>query len=45
VDVVGLGERWVAENGDAHPVLMKLMVEGLDHARRAAAAQESAASV
>ncbi|MCR6711514.1 MAG: aminopeptidase N [Demequina sp.] len=45
VDIVGLGERWVAENADAHPVLMKLMVEGLDHARRAAAAQESSASV
>jgi len=41
VDIVALGERWLAENGDAHPVLTKLMVEGLDHARRAARAQES----
>jgi len=38
-DIVELGERWVDDNGDAHPVLMKLMVEGLDHARRAATAQ------
>ncbi|MGC4174223.1 aminopeptidase N [Demequina sp.] len=42
VDIVGLGERWLADNGDAHPVLTKLMVEGLDHARRAARAQDSA---
>jgi len=41
VDIVGLGERWLDANADAHPVLTKLMVEGLDHARRAAQAQQS----
>lgn len=45
VDIVGLGERWLAQNADAHPVLTKLMVEGLDHARRAAAAQGSSAGL
>jgi aminopeptidase N len=38
-DIVGLGERWLADNADAHPVLLKLMTEGLDHARRAAKSQ------
>jgi len=38
-DVVTLGEQWLADNGDAHHVLVKLMTDGLDHARRAEAAQ------
>jgi len=45
VDIVALGQRWVDENDDAHPVLVKLMIEGLDHARRAANAQDSVASL
>jgi aminopeptidase N len=41
VDIVGLGERWLTDNADAHPVLVKLMTEGLDHARRAERAQSA----
>ena len=42
VDIVGLGAAWLEANRDAHPVLVKLMTEGLDHAQRAAAAQATA---
>ena len=35
VDIVALGEEWLRNNKDAHALLIKLMTEGLDHARRA----------
>ena len=37
VDVVAMGERWLAENTDAHAVLVKLMTDGLDHAQQGGA--------
>jgi aminopeptidase N len=41
VDIVALGEKWLRDNSDAHALLIKLMNEGLDHARRAQAAQHA----
>jgi len=40
-DIVALGAAWLESNADAHPVLVKVMKEGLDHAQRAVRAQQA----
>ncbi|MDO4888014.1 MAG: aminopeptidase N [Actinomycetaceae bacterium] len=44
VDLVALGEKWLADNGDAAPACVRLVSEQVDRARRAVQAQEADAA-